>query len=82
MMLFKSWGYMLMANGLTFVQDMKVGHYVSIIVSPAAPSQIMVKQLTNCAVDESTTPIHVSCPVLRCCLAVACTDCYIQLPNW
>ena len=29
MMLFKSWGYMLMANGLTFVQDMKVGHYVS-----------------------------------------------------
>lgn len=29
MMLFKSWGYMLMANGLTFVSDMKVGHYVS-----------------------------------------------------
>ena len=33
MMLFKSWGYMLMANGLTFVQDMKVGHYVSILGS-------------------------------------------------
>ncbi|KAH8881835.1 Tetrapeptide transporter, OPT1/isp4 [Thozetella sp. PMI_491] len=30
MMLFKSWGYMLMANGLTFVQDMKVGHYMKV----------------------------------------------------
>lgn len=33
MMLFKSWGYMLMSNGLTFVQDMKVGHYVSLLIS-------------------------------------------------
>jgi OPT family small oligopeptide transporter len=30
MMLFKSWGYMLMANGLTFVSDMKVGHYMKV----------------------------------------------------
>lgn len=30
MMLFKSWGYMLMANGLTFISDMKVGHYMKI----------------------------------------------------
>ncbi|KAH6658562.1 Tetrapeptide transporter, OPT1/isp4 [Truncatella angustata] len=30
MMLFKSWGYMLMSNSLTFVQDMKVGHYMKV----------------------------------------------------
>lgn len=30
MMLFKSWGYMLAYNGLTYVSDMKVGHYMKI----------------------------------------------------
>lgn len=30
MMLFKSWGYMLSYNGLTYVSDMKVGHYMKI----------------------------------------------------
>lgn len=30
MMLFKSWGYMLCYNGLQYVQDMKVGHYMKI----------------------------------------------------
>ncbi|UKZ47498.1 hypothetical protein TrVGV298_001717 [Trichoderma virens] len=30
MMLFKSWGYMMTYNGLTYVSDMKVGHYMKI----------------------------------------------------
>lgn len=30
MMLFKSWGYMLAANGLIFISDMKVGHYMKV----------------------------------------------------
>jgi len=30
MMLFKSWGYMITANGLQYVIDMKVGHYMKI----------------------------------------------------
>ncbi|POR31920.1 Sexual differentiation process protein isp4 [Tolypocladium paradoxum] len=30
MMLFKSWGYMLSANGLNYISDMKVGHYMKI----------------------------------------------------
>ena len=30
MMLFKSWGYMLTANGLQYVSDMKVGHYLKV----------------------------------------------------
>ncbi len=30
MMLFKSWGYMLTANGLAYVGDMKIGHYMKI----------------------------------------------------
>ncbi|KJZ69609.1 hypothetical protein HIM_10997 [Hirsutella minnesotensis 3608] len=30
MMLFKSWGYMLSFNGLTYISDMKVGHYMKI----------------------------------------------------
>ncbi|KAH6896503.1 OPT family small oligopeptide transporter [Thelonectria olida] len=30
MMLFKSWGYMLCYNGLTYISDMKVGHYMKI----------------------------------------------------
>ena len=30
MMLFKSWGYMTCANGLTYISDMKVGHYMKI----------------------------------------------------
>ncbi|GKT87580.1 LOW QUALITY PROTEIN: OPT family small oligopeptide transporter [Colletotrichum tofieldiae] len=30
MMLFKSWGYMLCYNGLQYVSDMKVGHYMKI----------------------------------------------------
>jgi len=30
MMLFKSWGYMLSYNGLTYISDMKVGHYMKI----------------------------------------------------
>lgn len=38
MMLFKSWGYMLMANGLNFISDMKVGHYVRIFRFPMLPA--------------------------------------------
>src|ERR1700722_8561672 len=30
MMLFKSWGYMIAFNGLNYVSDMKVGHYMKI----------------------------------------------------
>ncbi|KAK2616194.1 hypothetical protein QQS21_000826 [Conoideocrella luteorostrata] len=30
MMLFKSWGYMLSANGLNYISDMKVGHYLKV----------------------------------------------------
>ncbi|KND86728.1 Sexual differentiation process protein isp4 [Tolypocladium ophioglossoides CBS 100239] len=30
MMLFKSWGYMLSANGLNYISDMKVGHYMKV----------------------------------------------------
>ncbi|PHH63553.1 hypothetical protein CDD81_5740 [Ophiocordyceps australis] len=30
MMLFKSWGYMLTFNGLQYISDMKVGHYMKI----------------------------------------------------
>lgn len=30
MMLFKSWGYMLSYNGLLYISDMKVGHYMKI----------------------------------------------------
>lgn len=30
MMLFKSWGYMLCYNGLQYISDMKVGHYMKI----------------------------------------------------
>ncbi|KAK5998534.1 Sexual differentiation process protein isp4 [Cladobotryum mycophilum] len=30
MMLFKSWGYMLSYNGLNYISDMKVGHYMKI----------------------------------------------------
>ncbi|KAH8888862.1 OPT family small oligopeptide transporter [Thozetella sp. PMI_491] len=30
MMMFKSWGYMMCANGLQYVQDMKIGHYLKI----------------------------------------------------
>ncbi|KAM0815583.1 hypothetical protein AB5N19_01382 [Seiridium cardinale] len=30
MMLFKSWGYMLAYNGLTYVSDLKIGHYMKI----------------------------------------------------
>lgn len=30
MMLFKSWGYMLAANGLVYISDMKVGHYMKV----------------------------------------------------
>lgn len=30
MMLFKSWGYMMTSNGLNYVSDMKVGHYMKI----------------------------------------------------
>lgn len=30
MMLFKSWGYMLAYNGLNYISDMKVGHYMKI----------------------------------------------------
>lgn len=29
-MLFKSWGYMTCANGLTYVSDMKIGHYMKV----------------------------------------------------
>lgn len=28
MMLFKSWGYMMAYNGLNYVSDMKIGHYL------------------------------------------------------
>lgn len=28
MMLFKSWGYMMAYNGLNYVSDMKIGHYM------------------------------------------------------
>jgi hypothetical protein len=30
MMLFKSWGYMMAYNGLNYVSDMKIGHYMKI----------------------------------------------------
>ncbi|GJN67455.1 small oligopeptide transporter, OPT family [Purpureocillium lilacinum] len=30
MMLFKSWGYMISANGLNYISDMKIGHYMKI----------------------------------------------------
>ncbi|ROV88351.1 hypothetical protein VSDG_09400 [Cytospora chrysosperma] len=30
MMLFKSWGYMMAYNGLTYISDMKIGHYMKI----------------------------------------------------
>lgn len=30
MMLFKSWGYMLAFNGLNYISDMKVGHYMKV----------------------------------------------------
>ncbi|KAH8200631.1 hypothetical protein TruAng_005168 [Truncatella angustata] len=30
MMLFKSWGYMLAYNGLNYISDMKIGHYMKI----------------------------------------------------
>lgn len=30
MMLFKSWGYMFAANGLQYLMDMKVGHYMKV----------------------------------------------------
>lgn len=30
MMLFKSWGYMLVYNGLNYIFDMKVGHYMKV----------------------------------------------------
>lgn len=30
MMLFKSWGYMLACNGLVYVSDLKIGHYMKI----------------------------------------------------
>ncbi|KAG5921593.1 hypothetical protein E4U42_005788 [Claviceps africana] len=30
MMLFKSWGYMTAAHGLTYISDMKIGHYMKI----------------------------------------------------
>lgn len=30
MMLFKSWGYMLSANALNYVSDMKIGHYMKV----------------------------------------------------
>ena len=30
MMLFKCWGYMLAFNGLNFISDMKVGHYMKV----------------------------------------------------
>ena len=30
MMLFKSWGYMTCANGLTYISDMKIGHYMKV----------------------------------------------------
>ncbi len=29
-MLFKSWGYMTCSNGLVYISDMKVGHYMKI----------------------------------------------------
>lgn len=28
MMLFKSWGYMMAYNGLNYVSDLKIGHYM------------------------------------------------------
>jgi hypothetical protein len=30
MMLFKSWGYMMSYNGLNYISDMKIGHYMKI----------------------------------------------------
>lgn len=30
MMLFKSWGYMMAYNGLNYVSDMKIGHYMKV----------------------------------------------------
>lgn len=30
MMLFKSWGYMTCFNGLNYVSDMKIGHYMKV----------------------------------------------------
>lgn len=37
MMLFKSWGYMMAYNGLNYVSDMKIGHYMKVSTcSPAS----------------------------------------------
>ncbi len=82
MMLFKSWGYMLMANGLTFVQDMKVGHYVSTAIAISRAFRIVkLQQLIGRATDESASPIHVPRPAIRRCLAVDCPNCYFQFPR-
>lgn len=40
MMLFKSWGYMMAYNGLNYVSDMKIGHYMKI-----PPRTMFVAQL-------------------------------------
>lgn len=32
MMLFKSWGYMMAYNGLNYVSDMKIGHYMKVSI--------------------------------------------------
>lgn len=33
MMLFKSWGYMMAYNGLNYVSDMKIGHYMKVRIN-------------------------------------------------
>lgn len=41
MMMFKTWGYIAMAQGLTFASDFKLGHYMKIPPRPMFWAQVV-----------------------------------------
>jgi OPT family oligopeptide transporter len=53
MMMFKTWGYITMAQALTFSSDMKLGHYMKV------PPRVMFFAQVLCTVIAGTTQLGV-----------------------
>ena len=65
MMLFKSWGYMLSANGLNYISDMKIGHYMKVpprsMFAAQAFAVIWLAIVQTCAYNFLIGNIHNIC---------------------
>lgn len=77
MMLFKTYGYITMAQALYFLQDMKLGHYLKVPVSLPASASSPSKKMPNCQTDPTclqprvTFTAQVSACLWSCIVQVA-----------